>query len=106
MSNKKNKEDIVKITLRATKGEKTILESKASQANKSINRFLIDTALHSQPSHKSDAAFLAQYLIQVLRMIDNIEDQAIQKKLREECIQVWHGLGSLIRMENTTTTNL
>ena len=100
MSNKKNKE-VVKITLRATKEEKAILESKASQANKSTNRFLIDTALNSQTSCKSDASQLAQYLIRLQRKVDDMEDQILQKKLRKESIQVWHGLGSLTRAENT-----
>ena len=102
---KNNKEELVRITLRATKGEKETLEEKASQANKSTNRYLIDTALTAPTSCKRDAFQLAQRLIRLQRMVNDIEDQMLQKKMGKECAQVWHGLESLTRVENTMMMN-
>ena len=102
---KNNKEEVVRITLRATKGEKETLEEKASQANQSTNRYLIDTALAAPASCKRDAFQLAQRLIHLQRMVNDIEDQMLQEKMGKECAQVWHGLESLTRVENTMMMN-
>ncbi len=90
-SSKKDKERLYSITVRATEAEREQIQQKADAANKSISRFLVDLAVTSETSQQKDAFGLAQRLIKMQRMIDDIEDQVLQNKLRKECEVVWRG---------------
>ena len=98
-----DKEPEVRITIRTTKPKKELLAKKAASANKSMNAFLIDTALESETSCKNVAFQQAQRLVQLQRQIDDIEDQFLKAHLRKECAKVWHGFASLMNVENTRT---
>ena len=90
-SKNKDNEISIKLTVRMTAKEKERLQEKADQANKSLSRFLVDTALASEASNQKEAFLIAQRLIKNQRLIDDIEDQVVQQRLRKECASVWRG---------------
>lgn len=102
-SSKKDKERQYKITVRATEEERDVIQEKAIQSKNSISGFLIEAALASETSCKKDAFLQAQRLIKLQRMIDDIEDQTVQAKLRKESENVWHSFASLTKVTNTET---
>ena len=102
-NSKKTKEIQYKITVRATAAERDAIHEKAAQDNSSVSAFLIKTALASESSCKQTAFQQAQRLIQIQRMIDKIENRAMQSELRKECETVWHCFASLTKAESTET---
>ena len=102
-NSKNTKEKQYKITVRATEKERASIQEKATQDNSSVSAFLIKTALASESSCKQAAFHQAQRLVQIQRMIDKIEDQAVQSELRKECENVWHCFASLTKAESTET---
>ncbi|MBQ8599038.1 MAG: hypothetical protein IJ411_02860 [Oscillospiraceae bacterium] len=88
---KKDKERQYSITVRATAAEREQIQQKADAANKSISRFLVDLAVTSETSHQKEAFCLAQRVIKMQRLIDDVENQVLQHKLRKECEVIWRG---------------
>lgn len=97
------KEKQYKITVRATAAERDSIHEKAAQDNSSVSAFLIKTALASESSCKQAAFHQAQRLARIQRMIDKIEDRAMQSELRKECENVWHCFASLTKATSTET---
>lgn len=87
----KSNKEINKITLRMTPDEKRIIEEKAATSKKSINRYLIDTALQTEAVDRAEIFRQAQRLVRLQRQIDALFDEVKKQEYRKECAAIWSG---------------
>ena len=88
----KNNKEISKITLRMTPDEKRAIEEKAAKTKKSVNRYLIDTALGSGTVDRAEFFRQAQRLVHLQLQIDALADEVKKQDFRKECAAIWSGL--------------
>lgn len=86
-----NKKEVSRITLRMTPEEKQVIEEKAATAKKSVNRYLIDTALQAETADRAELFRQAQRLVRLQRQIDALSDEVKKQEYRKECAAVWSG---------------
>ena len=87
----KSNKEITKITLRMTPHEKSIIEEKAATSKKSINRYLIDTALQMETVNRAELFRQARRLVRLQRQIDALSDEVKKQDFRKECAAIWSG---------------
>ena len=88
--NKKGKE-LHKLTLRVSADEKRIIEENAATAKKSVNRYLIDTGMASEPVDRAELFRQAQRLVRLQRQIDALSHEVKKQDFRKECAAIWSG---------------
>ena len=85
----------IKITVRVTAAERNEIKRRAEAANKSVNRYLIDTALNSAPRNDRQLSTLMSGLCSLELMVQRASDlQRLKREIRQwrwEMLQLMEG---------------
>ena len=85
----------IKITVRVTAAERNEIKRRAEAANKSVNRYLIDTALNSAPRNDRKLSTLMGGLCSLELMVQRASDlQSLKREIRQwrwEMLQLMEG---------------
>ena len=86
---KMNKEKKASITVRVTEEEKQRLIEMALASRKSLNSFLVDTALYENDVMLQEKYEVTQRIIKLMRKIDTIEDSVERTILKDKVSKAW-----------------
>ena len=85
----------IKITVRVTAAERNEIKRRAEAANKSVNRYLIDTSLNSAPRNDRQLSTLMSGLCSLELMVQRASDlQSLKREIRQwrwEMLQLMEG---------------
>ena len=84
-----NKEKKSSITVRVTEEEKQKLTAMAAASRKSLNSFLVDSALLENDVMRQEKYEATQRIIKLMRKIDEIEDSVERARLKEKVSKAW-----------------
>ena len=84
-----NKEKKSSITVRVTEEEKQKLTAMAAASRKSLNSFLVDTALYENDVMRQEKYEATQRIIKLMRKIDEIEDSVERARLKDKVSKAW-----------------
>ena len=86
--NRKNEKKST-ITVRVTEEEKQRMIEMASASRKSLNSFLVDSALFENDVTRQEKYEATQRIIKLMRKIDEIEDSVERARLKEKVSKAW-----------------